>query len=222
MPLTDIWDDTKWGFDAAQKRYVVETNSKAVERCILMTSDPGDLVFDPTCGSGTSAFCAEKWGRRWATCDTSRVSINVARQRLLASTFGHYKTRNGTLSAGILCKAINKITLSTLAYDLEPEKIDLVDQPEIDTAAVRITGPFEVMSLGAIQSKTGKAMLQMHRTMMQEHLNSRIILRSFRDFIGKMQPSREPMVSFTPSRSRRRRESPFQSARSLGVLQRSK
>jgi adenine-specific DNA-methyltransferase len=148
MPLTDIWDDTKWGFDAAQKRYVVETNPKVVERCVLMTTDPGDLVFDPTCGSGTSAYCAEKWGRRWATCDTSRVSINVARQRLLASTYTHYKTRNGTLSAGIVCKTISKITLSTLAYDLEPETIELVDQPEIDPAALRITGPFEVMTLG--------------------------------------------------------------------------
>lgn len=148
MPLTDIWDDTKWGFDAAQKRYVVETNPKVVERCLLMGTEPGDLIFDPTCGSGTSAFCAEKWGRRWATCDTSRVSINVTRQRMLASTFGHYKTRNGTLSGGIVCKTINKTTLSTLAYGQEPEKIELVDQPEIDAAALRITGPFEVMSLG--------------------------------------------------------------------------
>ena len=71
--------------------YVVQTNAKVVERCLLMTSDPGDLVFDPTCGSGTTTWCAEKWGRRWITCDTSRVPLALARQRLLTATFDYHR-----------------------------------------------------------------------------------------------------------------------------------
>jgi adenine-specific DNA-methyltransferase len=148
MPLTDVWDDTKWGFDAANKRYVVETNPKVVTRCLLMTTDPGDLVFDPTCGSGTTASCAEAFGRRWVTCDTSRVAINVARQRLLGATLDHFKTRNGKVSGNFEYESVNKITLKTLAYELEPERVELVDQPKIDRDAVRVVGPFEVASLG--------------------------------------------------------------------------
>lgn len=113
-----------------------------------MTTDPGDLVFDPTCGSGSTAYCAEGLGRRWITCDTSRVAINVARKRLLSATFPQYKTRNGHVSSGFIYKAVQRVTLKSLANDLEAEKVSLVDQPEIDNAAVRVCGAFEVMSLG--------------------------------------------------------------------------
>src|SRR5581483_11259227 len=101
------------GFGAA-KLYAVQTSPKVVERCIAMTTDPGDLVFDPTCGSGTTAFCAEKLGRRWITCDTSRVAINVARQRLLSATFEHYKTRNGGVSGNFVYKTANRVTLASI------------------------------------------------------------------------------------------------------------
>jgi adenine-specific DNA-methyltransferase len=148
LALNNAWDDTKWGFDAAQKSYAVQTNPKVVERCIAMTTDPGDIVFDPTCGSGTSAYCAEKLGRRWITCDTSRVAINVARQRLLSGMFEHYRTRNGKVSGNFVYRTASKTTLGSLAYDREPETIDLVDQPEVDKAAIRVCGPFEVMSIG--------------------------------------------------------------------------
>jgi adenine-specific DNA-methyltransferase len=113
-----------------------------------MTTDPGDVVLDPTCGSGTTAYCAEKLGRRWMTCDTSRVAINVARQRLISGTFEHYQTRNGKVSGNFLYKTVERVTLRSLAYDLEPEKVELVDQPEVDRDAIRVCGPFEVMSLG--------------------------------------------------------------------------
>jgi adenine-specific DNA-methyltransferase len=113
-----------------------------------MTTMPGDLVFDPTCGSGTTAHCAERLGRRWITCDTSRVAVNVARQRLIGGTFEHYKTRNGKVSGNFLYKTVNRVTLKSLAYDLEPEKVELVDQPEVDKDALRVCGPFEVASLG--------------------------------------------------------------------------
>jgi adenine-specific DNA-methyltransferase len=147
-PFSNVWDDTVISGFGAAKLYAVQTSPKVVERCIAMTTDPGDIVFDPTCGSGTTAFCAEKLGRRWITCDTSRVAINVARQRLLSATFDHYKTRNGNPASGFLYKTVDRITLRSLAYDLEPEKVELVDQPEVDTGAIRVTGPFEVMTLG--------------------------------------------------------------------------
>jgi len=90
-PINNIWNDTKWGFDAGEKSYVVQTNNKVVQRCLLMTTEPGDLVFDPTCGSGTTAHVAEQWGRRWITCDTSRVALTLAKQRLMTAVFDYYE-----------------------------------------------------------------------------------------------------------------------------------
>lgn len=90
MPVNNIWLDTRWGFDAQQKMYVVETNTKVVTRCIVMASDPGDLVLDPTCGSGTTAFIAEQWGRRWITIDTSRVALALTRARIMGARYPYY------------------------------------------------------------------------------------------------------------------------------------
>lgn len=89
FPLTDLWDDTQSG-SAMDKSYVVQTSTKLVERCVLMTSDPGDLVLDPTCGSGTAAVVAEEWGRRWITIDTSRVALALSRTRLMTARFPFY------------------------------------------------------------------------------------------------------------------------------------
>jgi adenine-specific DNA-methyltransferase len=89
--LTGAWNDTG---GATDKVYVVQTSTKVIERCLLMTTDPGDIVLDPTCGSGTTAFVAEQWGRRWVTIDCSRVAIAIARQRLLTSKFDFYKLRS--------------------------------------------------------------------------------------------------------------------------------
>lgn len=147
-PINNVWTDVgRSGFGDA-KIYSVQTEAAVVLRCIAMATDPGDLVFDPTCGSGSTAHCAERLGRRWITCDTSRVAVNVARQRLISGTFEHYKTRNGKVSGNFLYKTVNRVTLKSLAYDLEPEKVELVDQPEVDKDAIRVCGPFEVMSLG--------------------------------------------------------------------------
>ena len=90
----NIWTDTLTGSFTERKVYVVQTNPKVVERCILMTSDPGDLVLDPTCGSGTTALCAEQWGRRWITIDTSRVALTLAKHRLMTAKFDYYKLRD--------------------------------------------------------------------------------------------------------------------------------
>jgi len=85
--LSHMWMDTQ---GATDKEYVVQTSTKVVERCLLMTTDPGDLALDPTCGSGTTAYVAEQWGRRWITCDTSRVALALARTRLMAARFPYY------------------------------------------------------------------------------------------------------------------------------------
>jgi adenine-specific DNA-methyltransferase len=148
VSLKNIWSDTQRGGFSGTPLYAVQTSAKVLERCILMTTLPGDLVVDITCGSGTSAISREKLGRRWVTCDTSRVAINVTRQRLLGATFEHYKIRNGKVSGDFEYKTVNRVTLKSLAYDLEPEKVELVDQPEVDKDALRVCGPFEVMSLG--------------------------------------------------------------------------
>ena len=89
-PITDNWDDTSIAGFSADKRYVVETSTKVVERCILMATDPGDLVLDPTCGSGTTAYVAEQWGRRWITIDTSRVALALARTRIMGARYPHH------------------------------------------------------------------------------------------------------------------------------------
>ena len=90
VPISDLWTDVRWGFDASDKRYVVETNPRVIQRCILMATDPGDLVIDPTCGSGTTAYVAEQWGRRWITIDTSRVALALARARIMGARYPYY------------------------------------------------------------------------------------------------------------------------------------
>ena len=89
-PITDLWTDTQTGAFTDEKTYVVQTNTKVVERCLLMVTDPGDLVLDPTCGSGTTAYVAEQWGRRWITIDTSRVALALARARIMGSRYPFY------------------------------------------------------------------------------------------------------------------------------------
>ena len=90
MPIKNIWTDTTVGSFAEQKTYIVQTTTKVVERCLLMTTDPGDLVLDPTCGSGTTAYVAEQWGRRWITIDTSRVALTLARSRIMGARYPYY------------------------------------------------------------------------------------------------------------------------------------
>ena len=86
-PLKDIWTDTSHSGFAYDKLYVVQTATSVIERCILMATDPGDLVLDPTCGSGTTAYVAEQWGRRWITIDTSRVALALARARIMGARY---------------------------------------------------------------------------------------------------------------------------------------
>jgi adenine-specific DNA-methyltransferase len=89
-PLVNLWPDTGTGSFTENKTYVVQTGTKTIERCLLMTTDPGDLVLDPTCGTGTTAYVAEQWGRRWITIDTSRVALALARTRLMAAKYPYF------------------------------------------------------------------------------------------------------------------------------------
>jgi adenine-specific DNA-methyltransferase len=108
FPVSDFWSDTTVAGFAADKRYVVETSTKVVERCILMATDPGDLVLDPTCGSGTTAYVAEQWGRRWITIDTSRVALALARARIMGARYPFYllaDSREGQAKEGEVTRA---------------------------------------------------------------------------------------------------------------------
>ncbi len=111
-----MWTDTQ---DRMAKKYVVETVPRVIQRCMLMTSDPGDLVLDPTCGSGTTAYVAEQWGRRWVTIDTSRVAASIARQRLLTAKYEFFKYRDEAkgVAGGFRYKTVPHITLKSIAQN---------------------------------------------------------------------------------------------------------
>ena len=155
-PLPNFWTDTNVSGFGEKKLYVVQTLTKVVERCLLMTTDPGDLVLDPTCGSGTTAYVAEQWGRRWITIDVSRVPLALARQRLLTATFPWYQLKDdarGPAGGFVYKRKQNKkgeevggivphVTLKSIANNEPPAEEVLVDRPEIDNAITRVTGPF--------------------------------------------------------------------------------
>lgn len=148
ITLNNLWD--KIGA-ASNKIYVVQTPTELPSRCMLMTTDPGDIVLDITCGSGTTAYMAEQWGRRWITCDTSRVAITLAKQRLMTATFDYYKLAHEEqgVGSGFVYKTAPHITLGSIANDEPTNPEILYDQPEIDKTKVRITGPFTVEALPA-------------------------------------------------------------------------
>jgi adenine-specific DNA-methyltransferase len=134
--LANVWGDTQTGAFTASKDYVVQTNTKVVERCMLMTTDPGDLVLDPTCGSGTTAFVAEKWGRRWITCDTSRVAITLAKQRLMTASFDYFALRypHEGLKGGFDYETVPHITLKSIANNPDIDTIHAEDHPKVTAA----------------------------------------------------------------------------------------
>ena len=148
--LSNLWADTM-GTAEQEKKYVVQTAIKVIQRCILMTTDPGDLVFDPTCGSGTTAFVAEDWGRRWITCDTSRVAITIAKQRLMTSLFDYYHLAypEQGVGSGFVYKTVPHITLKSIANNEPPSQETLYDQPFVDNSKTRVTGPFTVEAVPA-------------------------------------------------------------------------
>lgn len=157
FPLSNLWDDTVTSGFADPKVYVVQTNVKVVDRCLLMTTDPGDLVLDPTCGSGTTAYVAELRGRRWITIDTSRVALALARTRLMSARYTYYlladspegvakeaeitgkippefKT-DGDIRKGFVYKRVPHVTLKSIANN--PDIKDGMSREEVDAAIAR-------------------------------------------------------------------------------------
>jgi len=161
---TNLWTDTGTGNFTDDKLYVVQTSSKVIERCLLLTTDPGDLVLDPTCGSGTTATVAEQWGRRWITIDTSRVALALARQRIMGARYPYYllsdspegRAKESELAAaplpvgetsgdvrhGFVYERVQRITLGSLANN--PDIHDGMSREEID-AAIRRHADFELL-----------------------------------------------------------------------------
>lgn len=139
--IGNLWDDVAGSPD---KVYVVQTSPTVIERCMLMTTDPGDLVLDPTCGSGTTACVAEQWGRRWITIDTSRVAVAIARQRLLTAKFEQYKTRATRKdsrgqdvpdpSSGFHYKTVPHISLKSIAQNVALDPIFAKHEPLLEAA----------------------------------------------------------------------------------------
>ncbi len=129
-PVTNIWTDTA---GSRERSYVVETQPKVIQRCILMTSDPGELVLDPTCGSGTTAYVAEQWGRRWITIDTSRVALALARTRLMSAVYPYYRLEDDEdIKEGFVYKTAPHISLSDMANNLEIDDIHAEYAPKLD------------------------------------------------------------------------------------------
>jgi adenine-specific DNA-methyltransferase len=156
--LNNVWDDTGTGTQTEDRLYVVQTSAKVIARCLLMTTEPGDLVLDPTCGGGTTAEVAEAWGRRWAAIDVSRVPLALARQRLLTATYDCYELKEPDMgpAGGFEYKRkqnkkgeevggiVPHVKLESIANNLPPKEEVLVDRPEVEKGVTRVTGPFVV------------------------------------------------------------------------------
>jgi adenine-specific DNA-methyltransferase len=151
--------DNLWNQQSSEqnKIFVVQTAEKIITKCILMTTDPGDLVLDPTCGSGTAGYVAEQWGRRWITIDTSRIALNIAKTRLMTSVYPYYKLYDEEgldIRQGFHYKKVPHITLKSLANDEPAEDETLFDQPLEDKKKLRVAGPFTVETLQSLNPVT--------------------------------------------------------------------
>jgi adenine-specific DNA-methyltransferase len=154
--LSNLWTDTQSGGFNDPQVFCVQTTTKVIQRAVLMTTDPGDLVLDPTCGSGTTAYVAEQWGRRWITIDVSRVPLALARQRVLTATFPWYELKEedlGPVGGFVYERKQNKkgeevggivphIKLESIANNEPPGEEVLVDRPEEINKITRVCGPF--------------------------------------------------------------------------------
>jgi adenine-specific DNA-methyltransferase len=190
-PLTSVWNDTAVG-TYSKKRYVVQTSERAVERCLLLATDPGDLVLDPTCGSGTTASVAEKHGRRWITTDTSRVAASIARERMLTQRYDYYELQDPDrgVDGGFKYRIEAKLSPGDIAKGLEAEQVTFFDQPIVDKKRIRVSGPFTFDALSRysenpfqeLNSETASAKIEGHVDELLAALKS----------LGIPQPGRAP------------------------------
>ncbi len=228
-PVTDHWDDTAIaGFSGEEKLYVVQTATRVIERCLLMTTDPGDLVLDPTCGSGTTAYVAEQWGRRWITCDTSRVALALAKHRLMTAKFDFYRLRElsaedvnrnpkGTWVSELdhsghatgkkltfQCKTVPHITLKSIARNSSLDPIFAKHEPLLAEKLALLNR--EVASVGLpLKEKLAEKLMQKHR---QEGANAvtdadkrRLLLPGTNPKLIYPLPARKPLKGVTPKQA---------------------
>ena len=187
FPISAFWEDT-WGVQSRSdpKQYIVQTSSQVIERCLLMTTDPGDLVLDPTCGSGTTAYVAERWGRRWIAIDTSRVALALAKHRLLTAKFDYYQLRgltaedvarnpdgtwiaevdgHGTPTGKRLtfdCKAVPHITLRSIARNTSLDPIFAKHEPALDGALAALNRAASTVSED-LKEELARKLIKRHR-----------------------------------------------------------
>ena len=150
----DIWDDTRQSGFGDAKRYTVQTATTVIERCLQMTTDPGDLALDPTCGSGTTAAVAEQWGRRWITIDSSRIALNVAKARLMTATYPYYTLHDPErkdLRQGFNYARVPHVMLQHISRAEPAEQETLYDQPADEKGTLRVAGPFTVETLQSFE-----------------------------------------------------------------------
>ncbi|MDO4569613.1 MAG: DNA methyltransferase [Planctomycetia bacterium] len=164
FPMNNIWNDTT-SSGSMNKIYIVQSTTKVIQRCILMTTDPGDLVLDPTCGSGTTAYVAEQWGRRWITIDTSRVTLALARARLMGAVHPYYlladsaegqakigelshcppssAPTNDDIKQGFVYQRVPHITLKSITNNAEIDVLWEKYEPELERLRQKINAELD-------------------------------------------------------------------------------
>jgi adenine-specific DNA-methyltransferase len=224
-PMDNGWFDTVAGGYSGSSIYVVQTNTKVIERCLLMTTDPGDLVLDPTCGSGTTAYVAETWGRRWITCDSSRVALALAKHRLMTAKFDYQQLRplsaedvsrnpNGTWltdptgripgKATFQCKTVPHIMLKSIARNTSLDPIFAKHEPILAGKLEKLNR--EVAKVGAaLKEKLVEKLIHKHR---EEGANAvtdadmrRWLLPDTPAVLVRSFPAKKPFKGVTPKQA---------------------
>ena len=224
-PISNVWEDTVISGFAESKIYVVQTSPKVVERCILMTTDPGDLVLDPTCGSGTTGYVAEQWGRRWITCDSSRVALVLAKHRLMTAKFEYLRLRpltaedlarnpHGTWltdptgnipgKATLRCETVSHIKLSSIARNTSLDPIFVKHEPILTEKLKRLN--HEVAKVKAeLRVRQVEKLIQKHReggaNAVTDSDVRRWLLPDTQSALIKSVPARKPLKGVTPKQA---------------------
>jgi adenine-specific DNA-methyltransferase len=222
VELSNVWTDLAGTPD---KIYVVQTNPRVIERCMLMTTDPGDLVLDPTCGSGTTAFVAETWGRRWITCDSSRVALALAKHRLMTAKFDYQQLRplsaedvarnpHGTWltdptgkvpgKATFACKTVPHITLKSIARNTSLDPIFARHEPILAEKLDKLNR--EVAKVGAaLKEKLVEKLIHKHResgaNAVTDADTRRWLLPDTQPVLIRSFPAKKPFKSVTPKQA---------------------
>ena len=232
-PVNNVWDDTRQSGFGDKKVYVVQTTPTVVERCMLMTTDPGDLVLDPTCGSGTTAYVAEQWGRRWITIDTSRVALTLAKHRLMTAKYDYYRLRelnaedvarnpDGTWIGGLDvdgrptgerltfdCRTVPHVTLRSIARNTSLDPVFAKHEP-ILAAALAALNREAAKASEELKRKLVEKLIAKHR---RDGANAvtdadmrRWLLPDTHPGRIKIVPARRPLKGVTPKQAAKYRE----------------